>query len=98
MGVVARIGAHKAMLRDGEWRSADAALEERLNAETRQWFEQTGGPKLNSADPEAELARETLRRVGGTVQLRVPARSERARRIYFERRQMRLDFMGSAGG
>jgi hypothetical protein len=95
MGVLAKIGARKALLRDGEWRSADRGLERELNAATQAWIEATGGPRLESADPEADVAREVLPRVGGVVQQHMPAHAKRSRQLYFERRQISFDFSNS---
>ena len=96
MGVVAKIGARKALLRDGEWRSADPALERQLNAVTQSWIEQTGGPPLESSDPEADLARAILQQVGGAIQQHMPAHTRRSRQLYFERRQISFDFSSAS--
>lgn len=94
--MVVRIGARKALLREGEWRCADARLERRLNAQTQAWIAETGGPALGAEDPEAEVARELARRNGGVVQMHAPAHGERMRRLYFARRQFSFDFHGGA--
>ena len=96
MGVVVRIGACKALLREGEWRCANARLERRLNAQTESWIAETGGPALGADDPEAEVAREMARRNGGVVKMHAPARSVRMRRLYFTRRQISFDFQSGA--
>ena len=96
MGVVVRIGFRKALLRDGRWRCANPELERELNAQTRAWIEETGGPHLESRDPEAELAREITRRAGGVVVMHTPADPRRSRQRYFEMRQYRLDFSAGA--
>lgn len=96
MGVVVRIGARKALLREGEWRCADCKLEQRLNAQTQAWITETGGPELGSEDPEAEVAREMVRRNGGVVQMHAPAHPKRSQRLYFERRQYSFDFQTGA--
>jgi hypothetical protein len=96
MGVVVRIGACKALLREGEWRCADARLERRLNAQTQAWIAETGGPALGAEDPEVEVAREMARRNGGVVQMHAPARGARMRRLYFSRRQISFDFQNGA--
>ena len=96
MGVVVRFGARRAFLREGEWRCADLKLERRLNEQTKAWITETGGPDLGAEDPEAELAREMARRNGGAVHLHTPARPNRSRRLYFERRQYSFDFQSGA--
>lgn len=92
MGVILSLGRQKAFLRDGEWRCADLALEQRLNQITSQWIADTGGPKLNSPDPEVEAARELARLTGGRVLLQSKSNARKAARIYFARRQFRLAF------
>ena len=92
MGVVVRIGARKALLREGEWRCADWKLERLLNEQTQSWIADTGGPGLEADDPEAELAHEMARRNGGVVQMHAPAHARRSRQLYFERRQFSFDF------
>ena len=92
MGVILSLGRQKAFLRDGEWRCADLALERRLNYLTTQWIVETGGPKLNSPDPEVETARELERLTGGRVLLQSKSNARKAARIYFARRQYRLAF------
>jgi hypothetical protein len=96
MGVVVRIGACKALLREGEWRCADARLERRLNTQTQAWILETGGPGVGAEDPEAEVAREMARRNGGVVQMHAPAHSGRMRRLYFARRQFSFNFQSGA--
>jgi hypothetical protein len=92
MGVVIRIGARRALLREGEWRCADLRLEQRLNAQTEAWIAETGGPELGAEDPEAEVAREMARRNGGAVQMHAPAQGGRMQRLYFARRQFSFNF------
>jgi hypothetical protein len=93
---VVRIGACKALLREGEWRCADARLERRLNTQTQAWILETGGPGVRAEDPEAEVAREMARRNGGVVQMHAPAHSGRMRRLYFARRQFSFNFQSGA--
>lgn len=92
MGVILGLGRQKAFLRDGEWRCADLALEQQLNHITSQWIAETGGPKLDSPDPEVEAAHELARRTGGRVLLQSKSNARKAHRIYFARRQYRLAF------
>lgn len=92
MGVILRVDRQRAFLRDGEWRSADLALEQRLNALTAKWIEETGGPGLDSPEPEMDLAREVSRRTGGRVLLQSRANQKRSARVYFARRQYKLAF------
>ena len=92
MGVVVRIGARKAFLREGQWRCANPELESYLNRETERWIGDTGGPALASADPEADVARTIAQLCGGFVQLHVQARPKRSVSLYFSRRQLSLDF------
>lgn len=92
MGVILSIHKQKALLRDGEWRCPDRALEEKLNRWTSAWLLSPQGPRLDSADPEVEVAREMAARTGG--RLRYVSRSSplRSARVYFRRRQFRLAF------
>jgi hypothetical protein len=92
MGVILSLGKQKAFLRDGEWRCADLALERQLNQITSEWIAETGGPKLDSPDPEVEAAREMARRTGGRLVLQSKPNARKAARIYFARRQYRLAF------
>ncbi len=92
MGVILTLGRQKAFLRDGEWRSADLDLERRLNESTGAWILATGGPSLNSPDPEAEVAKELARVTGGRVLLQSKSNARKSARIYFARRQYRLEF------
>jgi len=92
MGVVLKIGARKAFLRQGQWRCADAQLELRLNQETDRWIGETGGPDLASSDPEADVARQIARVCGGVVKLHAQAHPARSSRLYFSRRQYSFDF------
>lgn len=92
MGVVVRIGARKAFLREGQWRCANPELELRLNRETDRWISETGGPAVSSADPEADVARTIAPLFGGVVQLHVQARPKRSISLYFSRRQYSFDF------
>jgi len=92
MGVIVTVGRQKAFLRDGEWRSADRELEERLNHLTAEWIAATGGPGLDSADPESEVADEISRSTGGRVTLQSKSNAKRSARIYFARRQYKLAF------
>ena len=93
MGVVIKIGARKAFLRDGEWRCAEPEIETSLNAHTRDWILATGGPPLESADPEADVAMEMSRRLGARVLLHSPARTKHSQRRYFALRQYSFDFL-----
>jgi hypothetical protein len=92
MGVIVAFGRKKAFLRDGAWRSSDAQLEERLNGLTRSWVEETGGPALNSLDPERDVARFIARQAGGRLGLHTPVKGRRAHRVWFAQRQYRLAF------
>jgi hypothetical protein len=92
MGVVVSIRRTKAFLRDGVWRCCEQELESRLNESTEAWILDTGGPALNSPDPELEVAREMARRHGGRIVLRVPAPARQAARDYFSKRQYKLAF------
>jgi hypothetical protein len=86
------LGRQKAFLRDGEWRCADLALERQLNQITGDWIAATGGPGLDSPDPEAEVARELAQRTGGHVLFQTKSNARKSARIYFARRQFRLAF------
>ena len=92
MGVVMRVGARKAFLREGQWRCADTRLETRLNLETDRWIGETGGPDLGSVDPEADVAREMAKVFGGVVKMHVGGQSKRSTSLYISRRQYSFDF------
>ncbi len=92
MGVVIKIGGRKAFLREGKWWCADRRLELRLNEETDRWIGETGGPELNSLDPEADVARTISRVCGGSVILQAQARPKRSAALYLARRQYSFDF------
>jgi hypothetical protein len=92
MGIVVSVRRQKAFLRDGEWRSADSSLETDLNEETERWVTETGGPALDSPDPEHEVAKEVMRRLGGRVLLQSRGNPRDAARVWFSRRQYKLSF------
>jgi len=94
MGVVVRFGKVKALLRAGEWRSADLRLEESLNRTTGDWIRLTGGPPVDARDPDRDVAEEICRRRGGKILLAVPASGKSVFRSYVSRRQMSFDFNG----
>jgi hypothetical protein len=98
MGFIVRLGARKAFLRHGEWRCADAAVEALLNRETEAWIRETGGPALESVDPEAEVALEIARRLGALITAHVASDPRLSRQIYFSRRQYCFDFGARDGG
>jgi hypothetical protein len=90
MGLLAQFDGRKAFLRQGEWMSADQSLEKRLNDATDEWIRDTGGPPLSDADPEQTVATTICGRLGGRILLRERGDPSESRRVYFERRQMRL--------
>ncbi len=90
VAVLVRILGHKAILRDGQWRSANQDLERRLNHATEEWISRTGGPPLNDPDPERTVARYIAPLFGGKVALSVSSRNPATRQTYLERRQMEL--------
>ena len=90
MGVLAQFDGRKAFLRRGSWMSADQDLERRLNQATEAWIQETGGPPLSDADPERTVARLMANRFGGRVLIHQPGDPRESRRVYFERRQLRL--------
>ncbi len=92
MSVLARVGGHKAILRMGQWVSANPNTELELNRLTDAWIEETGGPPLTDPDHEYSVAREILRRMGGRVVQRIVPESRRARAVYVARRQLKLKF------
>jgi hypothetical protein len=89
MPVLAKINGQKAILRSGEWRSADPRTERILNAATNAWIQRTGGPPLTDADPERRVAEHIVPSLGGRILLRVRAKSD-LRHIYLNRRQLDL--------
>jgi hypothetical protein len=92
MSVMARFGHHKAILREGIWKSADLDLERRLNEATTRWIQETGGPDLFDRDQEKSVAEEMTRRFDGTILLRVRTRSARSATHFYEQRQMTFAF------
>lgn len=94
MGVVVRFGKVKALLRAGEWRSADLRLEESLNRLTGDWIRLTGGPPVDARDPDRNVAEEICKRRGGRILLTAPTSRKTAFRSYVSRRQMSFDFNG----
>lgn len=92
MGVILSVRRQKAFLRDGEWRSADPELERELNQATTEWILATGGPPLESSDPELILARYIARRSHGRIIFHSPCPPRDGSRTYFALRQMPLPF------
>ncbi|HPT25523.1 MAG TPA: hypothetical protein PLZ95_03820 [Bryobacteraceae bacterium] len=92
MGVVVRFGKVKALLRAGEWRSANLRLEETLNRQTAEWIHSTGGPPVDARNPDHKVAEEICRRQGGKILLSVPASGKTVFRSYLSRRQMSFNF------
>jgi hypothetical protein len=92
MGVVISIQRKKAFLREGQWRSSDTGLEQQLNQDTEDWILATGGPAVDSPDPEIEVAREMIRRHGGRIMLRAAAPASQTLRDYLYKRQYKLAF------
>ena len=95
MGVVVQYGRRKAFLRDGEWRSSDAELEERLNSVTEMWIQASGGPPLGAPDPERTAAETIAKKTGGRLILHVQARPKIDRQVWAARRQLSLPFVSS---
>lgn len=92
MSVLVRIGARKAVLRDGKWLCADAETEARLNEATESWIAETGGPPIADNDPERTVANTIGKLLGGRVLLHVPANPQRSRKLYFDRRQLGFNY------
>jgi hypothetical protein len=92
MSVLIRVGATKAIFRNGTWVSCDRALEVRLNGVTASWIEQTGGPALHDPDPEKACAAAVTQMVGGSVLRHLPSLGPRTRDIFVSKRQMSLMF------
>ena len=90
MGLLAQFDGRKAFLRQGEWIASDHSLEKRLNDATESWIQETGGPALSDGDPEHTVATTICARLGGKVLLRERGDPTESRRVYFERRQLRL--------
>ncbi len=90
MGSILRIGGQRVFLRQGVWRCADRALEVTLNDSTEAWIRDTGGPPLDSTDPERLVAEEMASRMGGRLLHHLPARGREAARHYFAKRQLKL--------
>ena len=92
MSVLVRIGNRKAILRWGEWWSADKELERQLNEATTSWIRETGGPPLKDRDQERTVAVEMARRYEGRLALHVKSRSGKSTQRFVEQRQMVLEF------
>lgn len=92
MSVLIQVGQRKAILRQGEWRSADPRLENWLNSETKRWIQQTGGPRLDQADHEIGIAEEMACRLGGRVLLRLRSREAGNPETYIPYRQLEFEF------
>lgn len=91
MAILVRVQQKTAILRYGEWISADSEMERLLNEAMNAWIGETGGPALTEADPELCSAKEVARRVGGRVVLRVAA-GLKGQKVYADRRQMSFAF------
>lgn len=92
MGVVVRFGKVKALLREGQWRSADPRLEHTLNRATEDWIQATGGPPVDVRNPDHKVAQEICQRRGGKILLTSTGVSKAAFRSYMMRRQMNFEF------
>ncbi|MBL0156160.1 MAG: hypothetical protein IPP47_03470 [Bryobacterales bacterium] len=90
MGIVVRIEKQKALLREGVWRCADLALEQRLNDLTAAWIVETGKPAIGAQDPEREVASEMIRRLDGVILYHSPTKGREASRHFFKKRQLSL--------
>lgn len=92
MPVLARFEKGKAFLRDGRWRSANAALETMLNDATAEWIRVTGGPKLSDRDQERTVARHIADQLGGKILVHMRSRTGRSAAAFIQQRQMKLEF------
>lgn len=90
MGIVVRFDKQKALLREGVWRCADLALEQRLNDLTAAWIVETGKPSIGAQDPEREVAAEMARRFEGSILYHAPSKGREASRHFFKKRQLSL--------
>ena len=90
MGALIQVGMRKAILRQGEWRCCDMNLEHHLNHITEQWVKESGGPSLDTADPDYIAAQAIARLVNGRVLAHVPARTRIVRHVWFAQRQYHL--------
>jgi hypothetical protein len=93
MSVLVQFRGRRAILRAGEWRCCDVALEARLNQTMEQWIAASGGPELHSADPELDAAEEIARRFAGRVTGHIPAPPRAQAQTWFAKRQYKLAFM-----
>ena len=87
-----RFGNRKAILRWGEWCSADAELERELNESTTTWIRETGGPSLKDRDPERTVAMEMARRHKGRLAMHIKSRQGKSTQRFVEMRQMVIEF------
>jgi hypothetical protein len=98
MSVLVRFGSHKAILRWGEWWSADKDLEQKLNEATSAWIRRTGGPRVTDRDHERTVAKEIAGRFGGNVMIHLKSRTGKSAQRFLEQRQMVLEFPSSSPG
>jgi hypothetical protein len=92
MSVLIRVGKQKAILRCGQWLSADPDLEQLLNLRTRLWIQRTGGPAALDQDQEGTVAREMAGQFGGRVLLRVRTRARGTTAVFIRYRQLEFEF------
>ncbi len=92
MSVLIRLKRQRAVLRQGAWLSSNPRFEEQLNAAMEAWIEQTGGPAVSDPDPEKTAAAAIASQLGAKIVAHVRANGSEARRLYHDRRQMRIPF------
>jgi|GEM_PF-546367 len=92
MSVLIRVGIRKAILRAGEWVSADPALERLLNETTSAWIRETGGPRLDDREPEKTVAREMAERFHGQLLIYLRTRNRVSMETFVRKRQLEFNF------
>lgn len=85
-----RFGNRKAILCGARWQAADRALEASLNAATRKWLDETGGPAIGDLDPDRTTARVIGLAHGGRIHRMLAAERGASRDAYLNARQLGL--------
>jgi hypothetical protein len=92
MSVLVRLGRKKAFLCEAVWRSSDLELERQLQDALEIWIHRTGGPPMNSKDPDSFAASALQAEIGYDITHTTPPKGRAARTAYFSRRQIKLPF------
>jgi hypothetical protein len=91
MSALVRFGRRTAILRAGQWITADPAFEAELNQQTTEWF-QKGLAPAKARDQELAVAQAMALQFGGKVAVHVKTRRRASDRHFFNQRQLGFDF------